>query len=243
MQMEMTQRDKKLLMYLGLFVVIVCFGYWGVRPLVKGIIETDEAIAEAETEHEINELKLIELPMYEADNQELEDNILIARQSFYPMMTAAEIDKMMTGMALGYDLYAYDLSISMPKEEVQSSPYQYAAQEEVEEEYIAEEEVKSTTLEDVDEYASGNADKEVSIDQTYNASTGIYVASINMKVGGDKIRLQKLIDDLSTSDDKQLVRNYSWENSASVRVTETGDYEYVSEVYLNITLDIYMCEE
>lgn len=243
MQMEMTQRDKKLLMYLGLFVVIVCFGYWGVRPLIKGITETDEAIIEAETEKEINELKILELPMLEMENEELEENIVKARQSFYPMMTADQIDKMMTGMALDYNLYAYDLSIAMPKEEARTESYKYAVKSDFEEDII-EEDVKSTTVEDIDEYASeGKKDKEVVEMQTYDASTGIYIATINMKVGGDGIRLQKLIDDLSTAKEKQLVREYSWEDKASVRVTDTGDYEYVSERYLNITLDIYMCEE
>ena len=172
MQMEMTQRDKKLLMYLGLIVVIVCFGYWGVRPLVRDIIDTDEAIVIAESEKAINELKRIELPMYTEDNEELEQEIIDARAGFYPMMSADKLDKMMTGMVLDYNLYAYDLSIAISEDEVVSEAYMYSEKRSYEDSTI-EEEFERTTLEEVDAYASMDSE-EVYDEMIDDASTGIY---------------------------------------------------------------------
>lgn len=243
MQMEMTQRDKKLLMYLGLIVVIVCFGYWGVRPLVKDIGETDEAIEVAVSEQQINELKQVELPLYIVENEELEQEIIDARAGFYPMMSADKLDKMMTGMVLDYNLYAYDLSIAISEDEVVSEAYKYSDDISRDDASTDEEESEKTTLEEVDAYASNDSETEVYDDMISDASTGIYVARIRMKVGGTVERLQKLIDDLSNSKEQQLVREYSWEESGNVVVNDSGDYEFISERYLNITLDIYMCEE
>lgn len=243
MQTEMTQRDKKLLMYLGLFVVIVCFGYWGVRPLIMGIIETDEAIEVAQSERDINELKIIELPMLTSDNEELEENIIQARQNFYPMMTADQIDKMLTGKVLDYNLYAYDLNISISDEELESEAYIYSeSYKGAQQGPLETESEQHNSLEEVEQYAD-NVSINPDEDMEHNASTGIYIARINMRIGGDGEVLQKLIDDLSVSKEKQLVRAYSWEDNSNIVVNDKGEFEYETERYLNLTLDIYMCEE
>ena len=159
------------------------------------------------------------------------------------MMSADKLDKMMTGMVLDYNLYAYDLSIAISEDEVVSEAYKYSDDISREDASNDEEEAKKTTFEEVDAYASNDGETEVYDDMISNASTGIYVARIRMKVGGTVERLQKLIDDLSNSKEQQLVREYSWEESGNVVVNDSGDYEFISERYLNITLDIYMCEE
>ncbi|MBR5360283.1 MAG: hypothetical protein IK123_05265, partial [Lachnospiraceae bacterium] len=126
MQTTLTERDKKLLIFLSLFVIVVGIGYWGLRPIYKSIKETDEAIVEAEDLKAQNELKVMQLPIYEKDNAELEESIIAARQSFYPIMTSDELDKMFTTMVLDYNLYSYFLRISIDKDELQSEPYQYS---------------------------------------------------------------------------------------------------------------------
>ena len=35
MKLEMTQKDKNLLIMLSIFVIVVCIGYWGIYPVVK----------------------------------------------------------------------------------------------------------------------------------------------------------------------------------------------------------------
>ena len=69
------------------------------------------------------------------------------------------------------------------------------------------------------------------------------VARISMRVGGTVEKLQQFIDDLSNSEEQQLVRAYDWEDNGNIIVNDSGDYEFINERLLNITLDIYMCEE
>ena len=35
MKFEITERDKKLLVMLSIFVIVVCIGYWGIYPVMK----------------------------------------------------------------------------------------------------------------------------------------------------------------------------------------------------------------
>lgn len=44
MKLEMTQKDKNLLIMLSIFVIVVCIGYWGIYPVVKGIVNTNKEI-------------------------------------------------------------------------------------------------------------------------------------------------------------------------------------------------------
>ena len=44
MKFEMTERDKKLLIFLSVFLIVVCIGYWGLYPIVKDIKKTDKKI-------------------------------------------------------------------------------------------------------------------------------------------------------------------------------------------------------
>ena len=48
MKVELTQRDKKLLTFLGVFVIIVCIGYWGILPQIKAANDYEDEIAEEE---------------------------------------------------------------------------------------------------------------------------------------------------------------------------------------------------
>ena len=44
MQMTMTEKDKKLIVFLSIFVIIVAMGWWGIRPALKAAKETKEEI-------------------------------------------------------------------------------------------------------------------------------------------------------------------------------------------------------
>ena len=179
MKLEMTQKDKNLLIMLSIFVIVVCIGYWGIYPVVKGIVNTNKEIATQKETQEENELKLTQVPMMEADNERFSNEIQGVRESFFPMMESAEIDKYFTELVLGYNLSAYDLAIQMPQEETALEPYVYS-----------------------------------------------------------------LIEDLSNSDKKIRVCNYSWSEERSItNLTEEGEYDIKTERVLTLTLEIYMYEE
>ena len=224
MKMGMTQRDKKLLVFLTLFVIIVGIGYWGVYPMVKDILSYNTEIEEAKALKALNEQKIAELPVLEKGGERLTQVILDAKKDYYPLMTSDEIDKLFTGMALDYNLYAYQMDIKIDENEARVEPYVYSVKKVMQE------------------------NEEETMENEFLPSTGIYTAQITMRLGSDDEEiLQQYIDDLSASRQKQLIQNYSFNESHSnkVEMLENGRYdvEVVYEKVLNITMDIYMCQE
>ncbi|MCR5232557.1 MAG: hypothetical protein K6E53_01420 [Lachnospiraceae bacterium] len=245
MQTTLTERDKKLLIFLSLFVIVVGIGYWGLRPIYKNIKETDEAIEEAQALKESNELKISQLPVYEKDNEELEKDIVAARQSFYPIMSSDEIDKMFTTMVLDYNLYSYFLRISIDEEELQSEPYQYSNKAlglEAEEEEGPPEELDTYDAQAVDDYAEDQYAIPEFEDE--KPQTGIYEARVNMQVGGRVDDMQRLIDDLSNKKDKMLLDSYSWSRKSDVVLNNaSGEYEVDNTDRVEFTVSLFMYKE
>lgn len=237
MQTELTQRDKKLLVFLGVFVIVVCIGYWGIKPQIQNIIKYNEDIEAEQEEKEVGDLKVSQLQMMVAENSYYEDEILKARSTFYPMMTSDEIDKLFTGMILNNNLYAYEMNINIPNDECELAPYMYKEEKAQDDEVYTVDDYYAQYVTDED------ADEVVFEDKT---ETGIYMATVSMRVGGNADALQKFIDDLSNSDKKQLVSDYRWDVKTNKNVTfDDGEYDvtvtYDDCIYLTIYL--FMCKE
>ena len=243
MQTTLTERDKKLLIFLSLFVIVVGIGYWGLRPIYKDIKSINEDMEEAQELKEENERKVSELPLYEKDNEELEEDIVNARKSFYPVMTSDELDKMFTGMALDYNLYSYFLRINISKDELESEPYQYsnkAQGNEEEEEELPPEELDTYDAQAVDDYAE---DQYATPEFEDKPETGIIEANIDMQVGGKREDMQRLIDDLSVTDEKMLLNSYSWSNRADVIKNDDGTYNIEDSDRLEFSVSVFMYKE
>ncbi len=245
MKMEMTKRDKQLLLFLGVFVILVGFGYWGIRPQVRSIKELNLDIEAARDLRTINDMKLAMLPLEKADNEALEKQVLTVRENFYPIMKSDELDKHFTEMALGYGLSVYSMDISREDEEVESKPYQYSAKFEAEElhaeEGFVEEEGTTTDVESVDNYAeTGFTDF---YEDDVKAATGIYLATVSMRLEGDRADLQRLINDLSKEKKNHLLRSYTWSEGSRMILSEAGSFEALQQVFLDITIDVYQAEE
>lgn len=75
-------------------------------------------------------------------------------------------------------------------------------------------------------------------------TTGIYNATVTLRLGGKESDLLQLIEDLSNSDKKIRVCNYSWSEERSItNLTEEGEYDIKTERVLTLTLEIYMYKE
>lgn len=255
MKLEMTQKDKNLLIMLSIFVIVVCIGYWGIYPVVKDIVSTNKEMDEQVELQNENELKLAQVPMLEVDNESISKNIQGVRESFFPMMDSSAVDKYFTSLVLGYNLESYDLSIQMPDAETELQPYTYSKRAE---ELAAQAESGDTTEDPQGakaERAQIDAAEEsggMSTDSTDDlfagvdtpVTTGIFNATVTMRLGGDEKNLQQLIEDLSNSDKKIRVCNYSWSEERSIsNLTEDGEYDIDVQRVLTITLEIYMYEE
>ncbi|MDD6135943.1 MAG: hypothetical protein PUB54_02065 [Lachnospiraceae bacterium] len=243
MKFEITERDKKLLVMLSIFVIVVCIGYWGIYPVMK---EKKKLGKEIENEKELqaaNENMLSWLPALEKDNQELEEKIVDVRKKYYPYMTNSEIDKHFTALALDYNLYSYDLIIDSVSKIAELGPYQYSVQ--IEDTYFEEVQDDVTeTVEDQDTDEEGDLeDTFLAFEDEQSSNIGIYSNNVTLKLGGDEKDLLRLIDDLS-AESKLRVVSFQWEeNSDIVLDDENDDYEMVTKKILTLSLEIYMYEE
>lgn len=243
MKMEMTQRDRKLLVFLSIFVIVVGFGYWGIRPLLKSMAQIKEDKEIATMQRDENDIKISLLPLLEVENQELEEEIIEVRKDFYQVMTADEIDKYFTNKVLSYNLNSYDLTIEMPTEEASTSAYVYA-KEVAEDEEEDEDSYDAANVEDAVDAVDAYVDDEDDWDAwEADVATGIYKVNVSMRLGGDPERLQKLIDDLSADTQMHQIVSYSWENNNNVNFNDDGTYDFVIDRILHISIDLYMCEE
>lgn len=245
LELSMKESDKKLLVFLGVFVVVVCFGYWGIRPNVKKIYEMKDDMADYEAIQMMNEMKLAELPLLQIDNDNLEENIVSVRSNYFPMMSSDAVDRYFTNMALDYQLNAYDLTITMPEESCSLSPYQYSKKatspsEDEEDLYDEEDEAAATGTSVEDMEVSGELSDE---DEENTIDTGIYAVTVSMRLGGDQADLTRLVHDLSNSEQKLRIRNYSYSSQQQILSGVDGLYNVLENRVLDITIDIYMCEE
>lgn len=239
--MQMTERDKKLIVFLAIFVIIVAGGYWGIYPIISKTISINAEIQEAEALRAENELKVAQLPMLEAESEELEEEIAAARKDFYSEMTSDQVDKYMTGLILDHNLYAYDLAITMPTAEAKLDPYAYSEKANA----AAEEETDSTdgTQPDGADEQSGELSSEADWFGDEDIATGVYAVGVTMRVGGERADLQQLIDEFSKENKKVYLDGYNWESERSIRILEDGSYDIGTDQTLTVNLNLYMCEE
>lgn len=243
LEMQLTERDKKLLIFLAIFVIVVGIGYWGVVPQIRAINEINDDIISEQDKMFLDDIKVSELPLLIDDNKELEAGIVDARSHFYPMMTSDGIDKMLTFMVLDYNLHAYDLSIDMQTEEASLDAYMYSNKYE-EDQLSAEEESytasKSSKKDDDDEDDEEDAIKAFT-EYEEEPSTGIYAVRTNMRLGGSEADLKKLINDLSSTEETMHLVSYEWHRGESLSYNEDNDEFIVEEeIELSIQLIIYM---
>lgn len=216
MKTEMTAKDKKLLIFLIIFVIVVGFGYWGVRPLLNANKKLDSQIADAKEEKEVADYKLSMIPVLEKDNSMLAEELSASRTNYFPMMSSDQIDKMITGMMLDYGLYCYDLLLAVETDTASLAPYNYS--------------IKALEADAADRRGSDSD----------SVDTKIRAVKVNVRVGGDDANLQKLIDDLSVTDKKLLLESYSWDRVNEVQSHADGTYEIIDIKTLSISMSFYM---
>lgn len=245
LEMQMTDRDKKLLIFLAIFVIVVGIGYWGLLPQIRAINEMDDDIITEEDRMFLDDMKVAELPFLIDENDELEVKIIDARSHFYPVMTSDGIDKMLTFMVLDYNLQAYDLSISMPNDEASLEAYQYSKKYILDQREEETEEEASLTSSSKNDDEDDDEDEVIAFsDYDIDPPTGIYAVKASMRLGGSEKDLQKLINDLSSTKETMHLIHYEWHRGENLHYDAEAEEFYTEpSVELSIDLVIYMCAE
>lgn len=239
MKLEMTDRDKKLLIGLAIGVIIVCFGYWGIFPIIMDMQDIDDDIMVQSDLEQLNSMKIAQLVGLEMDNQTYEEEILEARANFYKMMTSDQIDKEFTEKALEHNLLIYDMTITMPMAPAELLPYQYSRKALYgDEEDIEGDEVWGEASNDI-----VSSDDILFSDMEEENNTGVYCAAVSLMLSGSSNDLQDLMEELVKEGIKIRMCSFSYERSREVVAGGNNAYDVIYDNKLSVMLEIYMCEE
>ena len=273
MKNSLTNRDKRLLLFMFLFVVIVGVGYWGIYPQVKAFIKLETKIANEEVKKSVNEQKVANLGFVEAQCEEYENSMAVNKEKFFDRMTEADIDLLLTGKAIKNKLESFSLNIDIPDTPSQRRAYIYSdlltQQMEWESQVRANEKALSDTEEE-DELLglTGNNKKkkqdeeetvivEENIDVFGNTdqvgiNNDIYAAKVTMVLGGDRKNLEAFLEEIMNSDKEILITSFAW---SKYRVQRTKDGVILEDIQnvenvevveldaLTITMELYMCDK
>lgn len=239
MKIELTQRDKKLLTFLAVFVIVVLVGYYGILPQIKAAAEYKDDIEEQELIRDVNDQKIMQLVFVEDNNNELEKLITGAKENYYPMMDSDAIDHLITNKVIDeYGLMSYDLTIS-ERELASLGPYMYSNKA-ITGESKARQKALSTAASTISEDGTTLF---AEIAEADSQTTGIYSVTVSMKLGGKMRNIERLLDDLAYSDKKLRLVDYSVSTEETVIPHDDGKEEVLTSDILNLTVELYMCQE
>ncbi len=239
MKIELTQRDKKLLTFLGVFVIIVCIGYWGILPQIKAANEYNDDIEEQEALSEYYQQKIGQLMVVQKNNNDLENLISGAKENYYPVMDSDAIDNLITNKVIDeYKLMAYDLTIG-EKVSASLTPYIYSNKA-----ITGESDAKKRALQAAAPVVSEDGMLLFGdVIEADTETTGIYSVSVQMRLGGKMSNITRLLDDLAYTDKKIRLVNYSVHTEETIIPHEDETEEIISTDILDLSVELYMCAE
>lgn len=126
MKMELSSRDKRTLTGLGVFVLVVCIGYWGILPQLRTMRECKEKIEEIELKSALLDSKCSQVYMVEAFNEKTEAMTEAEKKEFFPLMDNDGVGRYVTDMLM--DDYGFEIKELVIGERASAGlqPYQYS---------------------------------------------------------------------------------------------------------------------
>ncbi len=186
MTLKLTERDKKLLVFLAAFVIVVGLGFGVFYPLLEKNQEKAEALAEAKLERLEKERKSSMLGDMRTKVDSMKEELSDTQKSFYEITPSMGIDKMLTGMALSYGLEVRDLDIVMPETGDYTSLTGYA----------------EILLKLVSQNGGGDG---------ASVYSGAYTADITMIMKGGREGLQSMLDACAAQEPKLRISEFYWQ--------------------------------
>lgn len=249
MKSNLTEKDKRLLLFMFLFVIVVGIGYWGILPQIKQFNTLENEIDKETVKQSINEQKVMNLFIVEDQCTEYEEAMAEDKTKFYDMMTEADIDRMLTSNAVSNGLEVFSFSVNIPDKPSSRMAYIYSDLYQRQLEYEAERKLtdkeisKNNDDEELLNEASGKKSskdqKEEKVDimkqevvdvfgnaDAIGVNTDIYAARVTISLGGDEAALHRFLNQMIDSDKKVLITAYNW-----------GEYKTTKEVKTKSTED------
>ncbi|QNM06130.1 hypothetical protein [Qiania dongpingensis] len=186
MTLKLTERDKKLLVFLAAFVMVVGLGFGVLYPLLEKNQEKAEALAEAKLERLEKERKSSMLGDMRTKVDSMKEELSDTQKSFYEITPSMGIDKMLTGMALSSGLEVRDLDIVMPETGDYTSLTGYA----------------EILLKLISQNSGG---------ESASVYPGAYTADITMIMKGGREGLQSMLDACAAQEPKLRITEFYWQ--------------------------------
>jgi cell division protein FtsB len=237
MTANMTDKDKKLLIFLAFFAVIALFGFVIIKPLVEKNAELVVEVQQLQDKKTEFEQKKAELPMLRVQNTENQQKIAELKSGFEDMMESQQIDNLLTEKALSAGVLASSLSITMPTAPLKLTVYPYSkialSADPVEEEttYVRKAEAEADAI----EAAAGTNDTSNSSSSsggTVGEQTLVSAAEARFELKGNIETLKNIVDDYSINTPAIRVKAVTWSGTADTSAST-----------VNLTLEIDMCKK
>lgn len=213
LETNITERDKKLLVLLGIFLVIVAVLVFVLLPGMERNAALQQEITLAEQTKQEMEMKLERMPNVQQSLEEQQAEWAEIEQNLYPNMGSEGIDRIVTGDVLDCGLAMQNLSIVLNPSPVTLEPF------------VKPEEEESSTAEAASEEESAN---------------GISSATVTLTVEGSAAQVQKFVDRIST--EYKSVRVASMNYDVRANLNGQGDNQG-EKTLLDLELIFYMYEK
>lgn len=212
MTLKLTERDKKLLVFLAVFVLLVGGGLGLIYPLLTKGQDLQDQLVNAQMEQMEKKQKVDSLSAIKEGKKAVETEVAKIQQEFYEITPSMKIDKMFTNMALSHGAQVKDLDISMPASGENAALPDYG-----------------TVLE---QRASESEDAQAAPENTEDTGfPGVYTANAEITLIGSRASLQAMLDECAALEPKGQIVEFLWQDN---REKESGAYT------LALSVNIYM---
>ena len=214
MTLKVTERDKKILLVLAVFLIVLGLIAGVLMPLMENTQKLGEEIAEAEVEKQEKEMKVAALPGMRSRMEKAEEELSAMQERYYPVMKSVEIDRMMTNTAVNCGIQVLDIDIKMPD----FTSY--------------------TTLLNYGDIVYG-VEQENSENTPFD---GMYTASLTMNMTGSRENLQSMLDVTVSQEPRQRVTDFSWQKNQKEGSSEYTLSMSV-DIYMYQDVEMYVQEQ
>lgn len=212
---NLTSRDKKLLIFLAVFLLVVGLGAGVIYPIMEKTQEVADQLALAELEKLERELKVTMLPTMKKAVVAAKENLKDVQENFYSLMPSKDIDKLLTEMALSHTLVVTNLDIAMPLQSEYVSLISYPLL--------------------LSQYGglAGDTKAEAAV------FSGVYSANVSMTMTGTRANLQSMLDQLTAMEPKLRVSAFGWQHNGNSDEDDTYTLTVTLGLYMFENVDTY----
>lgn len=207
--MKITQRDKKLLVFLTILLMIIGFGVFLITPLAGQIKREFLSWQEQQQLQQENEEKIQELSTLRGVHKQLKGDLEKAIEGFYTPMSSYEIDQLLTNQILEDGLTPRQLEITMPIDNLILDPFIPASQKQKEE--------------------KGDQNETEASKERYPC---ILSAQVNLSVSGSSKKLQSFVDTLIKESPSIRVTSLHFDNESEDNVENQVDLDVALYIYM-----------